>query len=206
VTKAQLIVVDLETNGRDVERHQAVEVAWWNLQTGERGEFIPAHSVREVLATAEIRALQINRYIDRIATATQDEGAELVRMWEQFAGPLDADPDFVLPEARIFAAVNPMFDSQFVSKLFANADAELEPHPWPYRMRNLADYFAGVMGRPLDEKPLSLGEICDRLDHVPGDHTAAGDVTATGHCFLALADIAANRLSRPANKKELARG
>lgn len=197
-----MIVVDLETSGINPERHEATEIAWWNLATGERGEFIPAHNPHQLLAAADIRALEVSRYIERGLARTErhDHGGQLLRLWEQFGGPLVYDgepgdrptfPGYDAPK-RIFAAVNPAFDSRFLSKAFGRLpdDYDLETEPWDYHLRDLGSYAAGVLGLPLDRPPLGFRDICERLDVPPGDHTAAGDVTATGECFLRLARIA----------------
>lgn len=197
--RVPFVVVDVETTGLDYERDFAIEVAWWSLTTGERGEFVPPHSVRDVLTIASVEALRINRYIDRLATAEQDrDGRELIRLYEQFAGPLIRtagewmeESDAPAPRA-ILAGCQPHFDAHMTSKLFmANEAVEDEPTPWFHRVRDLGSYAAGVLGLPLDHKPLSGADVCDRLGIPRGDHTAAGDVTAEGECFLALAQIAA---------------
>jgi DNA polymerase III epsilon subunit-like protein len=176
--KRQLVVVDTETSGLDHTIHQVVEVGWWNLTTGKRGEFIPPHDVRDVLAKADLRALQINRYIDRIATALQDErGVAAMDLAEQLAG-------------NTLVAVNPSFDAPFLADMFTRYECGLRGQEafcapeWHYRMWDINSYAAGVLG--LDELP-GLERLCGLLDTTFGpDHTAHGDVTAAGHCFVEL--------------------
>jgi DNA polymerase III epsilon subunit-like protein len=199
-TPTQMICVDLETNGLDRERHEAVEVAWENVQTRESGLFIPRHRVAEVLAAAAPYpiGLQKNRYIERSLWDPMrwDDGTELVRLWEQFVGedpfdPRDLEERDPLPK-RIFVAVNPGFDAHFLSKLFL-CDGDIcghEPEPWDYHLRDLGSYAAGVLSLPLDHPPLKFLGICELLGVTPGDHTAAGDVHALAECVRALADIA----------------
>lgn len=172
-----LIVVDCETNGLDPARHVAFEVAWWNLTTDQRGHFIAPHSPNELLATADLQALRVNRYIDRIPYQSQDaDGSELGRLYGQLY-------DDATGTEHTLAGANPAFDAAFLSKL-------LDPHqdwaaltPWHHRLWDLSAYAAGVLG--LDELP-GLRQVCDLLDVAPPDHTAEGDVTATGLCFRAL--------------------
>lgn len=185
-----VIVVDVETNGLDVARHEAVEVAWWNLTTDERGSFIPQHSPHAVLAAADLEALRVNRYLDRIAPQEQDVyGHHAVKLWEQFGGPLDDEhpEEFGEPAvAHTLAGSNPSFDAAFIAKMFASVEmtSELEPGPWHHRLWDLSAYAAGVLG--LDELP-GLARVCELLGVQPPDHTAEGDVIATGLCFRALA-------------------
>ena len=184
MTARDVIVVDVETNGLDINRHQVVEVAWWNLGTSERGQFIPPHNVSDVLAQADIDALRINRYIDRIAGAEQDRIGEAA---------------FELGEAlhgNTIAGANPAFDTRFLTKMFSGyQDRELCGAPrWHHRLLDVSAYTAGVLGLPPTELP-GLSAVCELLGVTnPAPHTAEGDVTATGNCFLRLFDRAGNRL------------
>lgn len=170
----EIVVVDVETNGLDPSRHQVVEVAWWNLTTDERGRFVPLHDPAYVLRDADIRALQLNRYIDRIADAEQDHDyIELNRFH-------DAVDD------RTIAGSNPAFDAAFLRIMFQAAN-RLRSTPWHHRMWDLSAYAAGVLG--LTELP-GLSTVCELLDIEPGNHTAEDDVTATGLCLLELMSYA----------------
>lgn len=166
----QLIVVDVETNGLDRDRHQAVEVAWWNLDTDEQDAFVPAHSVSDVLATADIAALKVNRYLDRIAEAPQDRGMKISALYGQ------------LRDATLVGS-NPGFDAAMLRKMFSSWGRADSFEPWHHRMWDLSNVAATVLG--LDELP-GLAKVCQLLGIPAGDHTAAGDVTATGLCFRAL--------------------
>lgn len=173
MTARQIVVVDTETNGLDPDRHQAVEVAWWNLDTGERGVFIPQHNVSMVLHDADVRALQINRYVDRIAGQKQDNGRETVGLFQQLDG-------------NTLAGSNPAFDAAMLRKVFAGTRRGADPPgvvPWHHRMWDLSAYAAGVLG--LEELP-GLAKVCELLEIEPGDHTAEADVTACGLCFKKL--------------------
>lgn len=171
----QIIVVDVETTGLDHRFHDVVEVAWWNLSTGTRGAFIPMHSPSDVLSRAEIEALRVNRYLDRIPGQPQDNNGDLgFALNEQLAG-------------NTLAGSNPAFDAAFLVKLFKEKPYEdFCGDPWHHRLLDLSAYAAGVLGLHPGGL-LGLAAVCDALDIVNrGPHTAAGDVDATGRCFLEL--------------------
>ncbi|MGD9991122.1 hypothetical protein [Pseudonocardia sp.] len=192
-----IIVVDCETNGLDPERHQAVEVAWWNLATDERGVFVPTHSPADILAAADIRALQVNRYIDRLPDAEQDRsGAGTDLLHRQFRTPAGK---FVEQDvAHTLAGSNPRFDAGMLAKLFATTGAteDFDDEPWHHRLLDLGAYAMGVLG--LDEVP-GLARVCELLHVSAPDHTAEGDVTATGLCFRKLMDLSQTRSDRGAS-------
>lgn len=178
-----IIVVDLETSGLNPKTHSAVEVAWWNLTTDERGCFIPPHDVSKVLAAAEIKALQINRYIDRIADQPQDvDHREAERLLTQFRGYKHFPPE-PLPQAATLLGANPRIDAEFLRRVLSVGGRE----PWHYRLWDISAYAAGVLN--LDYVP-GLWDICEALDIEHNDHTAEGDVTATGLCFKELRAMA----------------
>lgn len=161
-----LVVVDTETNGLDPEHHEPVEVAWWNLTTDVRGHFITAHDVHKVLWKADVKALQVNRYVDRIADRVpHSHHTETYDLHDQLKG-------------NTLAGSNPAFDAVMLRKL-----QDLASSPWHYRLFDLSAYAAGALG--LDELP-GLATVCELLNIEPGDHTAEADVTATGLCIRAL--------------------
>ena len=165
-----IVVVDVETTGFDPVRQAVVEVAWWNLNTDERGEFVPIHDVHEVLQHADIKALQINRYVDRLADAKQDtDYVELNRLHDALRG-------------NTLAGSNPRFDAAFLAPMFTAANRS-NPTPWHHRLWDLSPYAAGVLG--LAELP-GLATVCERLGVALPDHSAAADVTATGECLTRL--------------------
>lgn len=181
--RRRIVVCDVETTGFDPEYHVCVEIAWWDLNTGERGTFIPRHNVSKALAGANIKALQINRYVDRIADryAEQDhDGAQVRRLADALEG-------------NTLAGSNPRFDDGFLRKVFADYERdELACIPdWHHRLWDLSAYAAGALG--LDHLP-GLFEVCELLDVATPDHSAEADVTATGECFLALFERAGVRL------------
>jgi DNA polymerase III alpha subunit (gram-positive type) len=182
MTTRNLIIVDTETNGLDPNRHHAVEVGWWDLSTGKRGEFIPTHDVSETLANADIKALQLNRYIDRIADQAQDRDGK--KAWELAE----------LLQSNTLVAANPGFDAWVLTKMYSMYEAATVTFlpQWHYRLWDIEAYAAAVLG--LNYVP-GLVEICRMLDiGFAPDHTAHGDVTATGLCFIALAERAGAKL------------
>lgn len=166
-----VVVVDLETNGPDITIHQAVEVAWHDMETGKHGYFIPSHHVNSALATADISSLRCNRYIDRIPGLEQDtDNSETIRLWRALDG-------------NTLAGSNPRFDAAFLAKLFEQADCS-RTEPCNYKLWDLAAYAAGVLG--LEYLPGAF-KICELLDlDVRPDHTAGGDVAAEVACFTEL--------------------
>lgn len=169
-----IVVVDVETNGLDPQIHQAVEVAWWNLDTDERGDFVPAHSVRDVLAAADLKALQVNDYVNKIAPRADDldsQGAHQIyeELYNQLTG-------------ATLVGSNVQFDAAMISQLFART-LDIHPTPWHHRHWEIGPYAAGVLG--LKHVP-GLWEITQLLGLPENDHTAAGDVDLTGRAFLEL--------------------
>lgn len=181
----QIVVVDVETNGLNYRRHIAVEIAWWNLTTDERGVFVPPHSWRDAVTEGELEALRINRYLDRLASVPQDLTGEAGRrLWEQLEG-------------NVLAGCNPAFDGPFIRNLWHDDVYDLDrggyvdPPSWHHRLLDLSAYGAGVLNIPVTELP-GLSAMCDRLgvEHIDA-HTAFGDVMATVECFRKLFDMQA---------------
>jgi len=174
---APVIVVDCECSGFDPRVHQVIEVAWWNLNTDERGCFIPVHDPTNVIAVAHPEALKVNRYIDRIATAPQDfDGSELARLHSRLSGDS-------LYYRAVMVGSNPKFDARFLAPLFGRAG--LCGDPWG-ALWDLSVEVGRLFGLDMSRRP-GLTRICELLGVEPGDHTAAGDVQATGLCFRELA-------------------
>lgn len=174
MTTRQIIVADTETSGLNPDLHTVVEVAWWNLNTGQKGSFIPHHLTGEVLSHADIQALRINRYIDRIAGEPQDDGTGMRELFLQLEG-------------NTLAGSNPTFDAGFLRQ-HDNCEwcQTWRFGGWHHRLLDLSAYAAGVLGLSPTELP-GLNRVCELLGiENTAPHTAAGDVDATGRCFLAL--------------------
>jgi DNA polymerase-3 subunit epsilon len=177
----QIVVVDCETNGLDLTRHQPVEVAWWNLNTGENGEFVPAFNPNTVMAEADLQALRVNGFLDRITLRSFSESPTAAG--EKLAAQL---------RGNTLAGSNPSFDAAMLVKL-----PQVGPL-WHHRMLDLSAYAAGVLG--LDPTVLpglaSVAEFLGVPQYAP--HTAWGDVQTTGECFLELFKRAGVKLARRA--------
>lgn len=158
-----VIVVDCETSDLDEHRGIAVEIAWWNLDTGERACFVPPHDTEMVLTHGDPVALAMNGYRERLLHRPHDDhDIEGRRLEGQLTN-------------NTLAGANPRFDVGFLTKVISPV--------WHYRLWDLEAYAAGRLG--LNYVP-GLVDICQRLSIEPPDHTAEGDVTATGKCLLAL--------------------
>ena len=171
MTRRPVVVVDCETTGLDPIRHMAVEVAYVHLGEYGAGAFVPPHT----LDGADPKALEINRYHERLAHRDRDDRyAATEAMWAALSG-------------ATLAGSNPGFDAAFLRRLFV--DAGLAPDPWHHRMLDLASYAAGVLGLDPAELP-GLRDVCERLritHYHP--HTAAGDAAVTAQCFVELRRI-----------------
>lgn len=161
--KYPVIVVDTETTGLDPSKHIAVEVAWWNLSTNERGVFVPPHNVGWVLRHGDPTALEINQYRERIVNSPQDFSGRCAEALEDQL------------ENNTMAGANPEFDDAFLRKIIL-----MKRH---HRLWPIGAYAAGKLN--LDYIP-GLTDVCARLGIAAPDHSAAGDVTATGQALLAL--------------------
>ena len=179
MTSRRLLVVDVETSGlrpADV----VVECSWWDLTTDDRGTFIPRHNVRWVLDNGQPEALDLNGYRDRLARARQDNGSEVARLHTALRG-------------QRLAGANPAFDARHLERLFRVSG--LYPDPWHHRLADITNLTAGALDIDPEGDLPGLSACCDLWGVPSGDHTAAGDVEATGRCFLALAQFRASRKS-----------
>lgn len=167
--KRRIVVVDTETSGlRDFD--VAVEIAWWDLATDDRGLFVPAHDVQWVLKHGHPDALAINGYRERLMDAEQDDGTELDRLHHVLRG-------------QVLAGSNPMFDAAHLhANFFVNG---MHPRPWHHRLLDLSAYATGVLGLSPAELP-GAATVAYLLGVPVGDHTAESDVRSTGLAFKAL--------------------
>jgi len=180
-----VIVVDTETTGLDFEQDFAVEVAWQNTTTGERGCFVPAHDPELVLAVAHPRALEVNGYRERIMHRDQDDGTEVERLHDALDG------------ATLVGSA-PAIDGAMLSKLFLARDG-LRARPWHHRVVDLGSYAAGRLDLPLDLVP-GLWVLCRALRAPEPNHGAKQDVTSTVEVLHRL-----RRADLESDREELAR-
>lgn len=169
-----LIVVDVETSGLDPATHDVIEVAAIDLTTGEELYFVPTPTRPGWRQDAHPAAMKVNRYFERgIFTDVVDIETTRAR-WEALGTMLDG---------HILAGVNPWFDARFIDRAMAHWTVECRRS---YRLRDLATYAAGVLGRDPAE-PISSAEIFDELGVTNEEaHSALGDARATAQAFQML--------------------
>lgn len=171
--ETRLIVVDVETTGfRPEDGAQTTEIAWYSLNSGQGGSFIPEHT----LEGADPDALRISRYDERLAGQPQDDGKQ-VRALHAFLGG-DGRKTHVVGS-------NPGFDATHLNALFVKHG--LTPNPWAHRMIDPAA--AAYWMNPDAElgAPTGLKEASAHTG-VPleGHHAARVDVDATAGIWHAL--------------------
>jgi hypothetical protein len=162
---SSIVVVDTETTDLDLDVAFAVEVAWWNLNTGERGCFIPPHDVDWVLEHASPTALEVNGYRERLQHAKQGDKNDITELYVALAG------------ATVAGANVGSLDWPILRKLWTLSD------PWSYRPLEIGSYAAALNGQA---QPMGMRDVYSWLGLPDGDHTAAGDVEAEGQALLAL--------------------
>lgn len=191
--KRDVVVVDVETTGLDERRHAVVEVAWHNLMTDECGWFVPPHDWREVVVNADLAALKLNGYFDRIV---------------QHASPYGEQLDVVHDSMRRFAEVthgatiagsNPDFDRRMLRALWDTHDSDVVLElGWHHRPLDLGAYAAGALGLPFGDPP-GLKRVCALLG-VKFDeslaHTAMYDVDRAVECLRFLHTRAGHAIVR----------
>jgi DNA polymerase-3 subunit epsilon len=159
--------VDCESTGIRPDVDIPIEVAYWDLETDERGCFIPKHNEQWVLDNAQPKAMEVNGYKERILGQPHDDGTEVDRLHRVLRGQCIAG--FNVGRA----------DCDWLYKLFKHHG--MHPDPWHYRLGEIGSYAAGVLGEPLEDQP-GLANLCVRLGIPPEPevHTAANGVTVTG--------------------------
>lgn len=162
------VIVDVETAGRTPGVHDVVECAWWDIETDERGVFVPPHSMIEF----EAEALSINRYYERRLwyQSTWDDGTELERLHQTLTG-------------NLLVGSNPGFDALMLAPLFTRFG--FNPRPWKSVPLDIGTYAAGVLSLPIGDRT-NLTALCETLHVEPGKHCAWSDVQAIGEVLLKL--------------------
>nr|WP_168172091.1 exonuclease domain-containing protein [Pseudonocardia sp. AL041005-10] len=168
------IVVDTETTGLRTDVDVAVEVAWWDQATGERGEFVPVHDEFD-MDQADPGALLVNNYWMR--------GLDNPQTWD-WSGAGARRLHEVLADAT-WAGSNPGFDLTMLRPVFRRSGLPVDHHH--HRLDALESVARGRLGLP---RPIGAAEVARRLGVAEQpDHTAAGDVTVIGRCFELLDDM-----------------
>ncbi len=197
--RRDVVFLDVETNGRDPERHVAWEVAAWNLTTGHRCEFVThLPDLPYFLGSAEPVALRVNRFLDRYPldeTAPSHEDTE--GAIGNLCDVLDGGRNRTLAEARpclpVIVGSNPGFDIAFTTKLLVGYGFDVTRRGferWHYHPIDLGAYAAGVLGVEPGTSSLSARQVAEWCGVAPGDHSAGGDVTSGGVSFERLAETA----------------
>ena len=164
-----VVVVDTETTGLS-RWHVPVEVAWWDLETGERGGFIPPHTAGDI-DNAHPVALEKNGYRARElgdSSRWDHEHVALRRLHRVLAG-------------RTFAGAQPHFDAGMLAPLFQRAGLAAQPHD--YHLWDLGSFARWPLRLRFAPKTT---DVFARLGITPGAHQAGDDVTAEGLAFLEL--------------------
>ncbi|MFE1362602.1 3'-5' exonuclease [Streptomyces harbinensis] len=177
-----LCFVDTETTGLDHRRHVAWEIAVIRREpAGTDTEHLwQIRPTRDSLAVAEVEALRISRYHERMAVP---EGAEAMQIIpdgtaRQLTLPKLADALQATLEDAVLVGSNPAFDAAFLKALLAGVTEA----PWHYRPVDVATLAAGHLigaGRgnevtvPYSSRALSRAVGVEP----PGDdaHTALAD-------------------------------
>jgi DNA polymerase-3 subunit epsilon len=195
--KRDLIVVDTETTGLDVDKHWVLEVAAINVTTGEELYFVPALP-SGALDEADGKALKINGYFERSVYALRlDTDASNKRwklLWDWLGG-------------NTLAGSNPKFDADMLNRSalwssnqklitpgpYGNpTDLPLKASPWHHRLADLSAYAAGALGIYPTELP-GLDVVARSLHvEIEGAHSALGDARATAACFKAIIERSAH--------------
>lgn len=165
MTEHRHVVLDMETTGLKLH-HQPCEIAWYDLNTDEHGVFIPAHT----LDGADPKALEINRYEQRIAGKPQDDGTATAALHARLGG------DGV--KTSVWCA-NPSFDVPRIQGVFARAGFDNE-QPFHHRPFDVEEaYYWLFPERCEDGNKAGLAQIAKDLGVEFGHHDAMEDVFAT---------------------------
>lgn len=161
-----LVFIDTETLGLDLNKHDVWEIGW---AVGEG----PVRSVQvsHNILNADEKALEVNRYLSRLdAGSTISQVNELI-----FRSVL---------KGKTLVGANPAFDAYRLERRWGVA-------PWHYRLIDVES-----MAVPLFDmrKPLGLSNLVlllrDNGFEIPdNDHSAAGDVATVREVYRALMEV-----------------
>lgn len=179
-----LVFLDTETTG--LERHHDI----WEIAYAFDDEFIFSSHVPHSIVNSQPEALEVSRYYDR--------GGPLVTV--EMGVHFEADLiQRLLTERPTLVGANPAFDAE---RLLRRWGWSHEAAPWHYRLLDVENYAASVLGW---ETPRGLNSTADALrergfDVPEPDHTAAGDVDTVRQVYRATRGLVA--LQRAAMSEE----
>lgn len=183
-----LIVVDVETTGLDIDTHWVLEVAAVNVTTGQELYFVPALPTG-ALDAADGKAMKINGYFARDVYAhrlsTEAANKYWRQLWDMLSGNTLAgsNPTFDAAMMNKAALWSTMPDGRYSSEPKPD---QLNPSPWHHRLADLSAYAAGALGIRANALP-GLDVVCRSLQvENTAPHSALGDARATAACFKAL--------------------
>ena len=174
---SELIFLDTETTGLEVGTHQIWEVAWARGLDEEVNVFQVTHN----LVRADLQALKINGYMDRVDPLYYSpwhvhEGD--ISLFEQENGEREL---YNALYGNHLVASNPDFDSRMLAHRWGE-------RPWNHRMIDIAPmampYFA--WDRPKGLKDIANALRAEGYTIPEPDHTAKRDVETLRACYIAL--------------------
>lgn len=181
-TERPLVYLDCETLSLHPEMHHVWEISW-AVEDGP----IQTIQVDHTLRGADQKAMQINRYIDRVEPIRFARAQQVSheRDWKPQLGSLPVALWDDLRQATVVGQ-NPGFDMYRLSRRW------MWQEPWHYRPLDIASMAAQQFRW---RNPKGLAGLVDFLNNELGfnvpvpDHTSAGDVAALRGCHQALITI-----------------
>ncbi|TCO57182.1 hypothetical protein [Actinocrispum wychmicini] len=176
------VAVTVKATGPDALSHVPVEVAWWNLATGDRGQFVPPHDPRLALASCDLETVEVIGYFPRLVNARQDtDGREAIRLAEALHG-------------AVLVTTTPHADEHLLRRMYLHYLQDFERHQtmtmpqWDHVL-DIGAYAAGVLG--LSVVP-DLDAICQATGTpLEAAQTAETDTDALGRAIVRLLELAA---------------
>lgn len=159
---SDLIYLDVETTGLEPEKHEVWELAYAINDGGIHSYQLP-HS----LATADLKALELNHYWGRVKSINATDAYDLeIRQ---------------LLEGNTIVCANPTFDRMFMRKRWGM-------EPYHYRSIDIEVFAMPIFGwiRPRGLKDIYQELVKLSFDIPEPNHSARGDVETLRECYRAL--------------------
>jgi len=176
-----LVFVDTETTGLEAGVHQVWEIAY-----AVNDEPVEVFQVHHNLKNADLTALRINGYVDRVDPDfyVPEHDGDLDNWLYR---PLATDNERFFRERLVgnhLVASNSGFDSGMLAERWGD-------EPWHHRKVDIASMAMPVFGW---DRPKGLKDIAERLrsmayDIPVPDHSAKRDVETLRACFYAVMEI-----------------